>query len=544
VSPTTKKKKTNGFRSPCRPFQTQNDNHQTCQGRTRRQKFLHDSSWRYEFFGVFSEPFLGLLGRVRLDAKYSFYAEEDTQYYVWFGVFQTIKKKAKTSGSSTKKSSGSSKGKVRRNSSKKLKKATVNSAVLEVAKQRLAEYGKDVSRSTYRFLALLYAAQPTFINAIFAITQQADADKVAGYLARIFYFVDRAHYLIRNVTNFEVAVTQEQNTLFRSNSLASKIMTAYSRIVAKDYLSYILKPIIDRVISLGRKLEIQPDKLNDIERQYLPEHMEHVKVVCQETLDRIKNSVDHIPIECREICNNLKEEVSRRFPGAVEISIAGYLFLRLINPALVVPDSIGIVPANSLTADNRRGLLVVSKILLNVANSVEFRKEEYMQSFNEWTRSRFDVMKSFYRECAELPANGPPRHDLKVEPLTFLEEVARLYKILYFNSEKLIAKLGADSALAKEFKACIDGIGAPDTTNTPPPTSQFAPPQQPNTSGRVSISAADAERSKRAGVFSRLAVAITHFFRAEDGQMVPQPSFAPPSVPAGSNSEKRASFNV
>lgn len=412
-----------------------------------------------------------------------------------------------------------------------MKKGTVGSAVLDSAKQRLGEYGKDVSRSTYRFLQLLYAAQPTFINAIFAITQQADADKVAGYLARIFYFVDRAHYLIKNVTNFEVTVTQEQNTLFRSNSLASKIMTAYSRIVAKDYLSYVLKPVVDRVVALGRKLEVQPDKLHDMERPYLPEHHDHVKSVVQETLERIKNSVDRIPTECRQICRDLKEEVSKKYPSAVDISIAGYLFLRLINPALVVPDSIGIVPANSLTADNRRGLLVVSKIILNIANTVEFRKEEYMQDFNEWTRSRFDVMKSFYQQAAEIPANALPRHEIKVDPLTFLEEVARLYKILYFNSEKLLQHLGPESSIAKEFKACVDGIGPPDTTNT---VSLVPAP-----SSRGAIPVVDSDRTKRHSVFSRLAVAITHFFRSEDEQHAVG---SPPNAPITSGSEKRASF--
>jgi len=105
-------------------------------------------------------------------------------------------------------------------------KKSVAQAAVTLVKQRLGDMGNDVTEPTYRFLSvrfsfppqsqptegshslqLLYHAKPTFINAIFSITQQADADKVAGYLARIFYFVDRALYLAHVVIAWEVEST-------------------------------------------------------------------------------------------------------------------------------------------------------------------------------------------------------------------------------------------------------------------------------------------------------------------------------------------------
>jgi hypothetical protein len=78
---------------------------------------------------------------------------------------------------------------------------------IELARQRLGELGPQINTATYQLLELLFNAKPTFINAIFAVTQQADADKVASYLARVFAFVDRAHFLIKNVVSFEVETT-------------------------------------------------------------------------------------------------------------------------------------------------------------------------------------------------------------------------------------------------------------------------------------------------------------------------------------------------
>jgi hypothetical protein len=56
---------------------------------------------------------------------------------------------------------------------------------------------------------------------------------------------------------------------------------------------------------------------------------------------------------------------------------------------------------------------------------------------------------------------------MKVDPVQFLEEVARLYKILHSNADKLVAQLGNDTALANAFKSAVDAIGSPDQMPSP-----------------------------------------------------------------------------
>jgi TATA-binding protein-associated factor Taf7 len=53
-----------------------------------------------------------------------------------------------------------------------------------------------------------------------------------------------------------------------------------------------------------------------------------------------------------------------------------------------------------LTEENRRTLLLVSKILQNVSTGVEFQKEEYMLPFNPFLKEKFEVMKEFYNKAA------------------------------------------------------------------------------------------------------------------------------------------------
>jgi hypothetical protein len=55
---------------------------------------------------------------------------------------------------------------------------------------------------------------------------------------------------------------------------------------------------------------------------------------------------------------------------------------------------------SGLTEENRRTLLLVSKILQNVATGVEFQKEEYMLPFNPFLKEKFEIMKEFYNKAA------------------------------------------------------------------------------------------------------------------------------------------------
>jgi len=45
-------------------------------------------------------------------------------------------------------------------------------------------------------------------------------------------------------------------TLFRSNSMASRIMSAYGRNIGMEYMKQYLKPLIDKIIAQNEYLEV------------------------------------------------------------------------------------------------------------------------------------------------------------------------------------------------------------------------------------------------------------------------------------------------
>jgi neurofibromin 1 len=80
-------------------------------------------------------------------------------------------------------------------------------------------------------------------------------------------------------------------------------------------------------------------------------------------------------------------------------AVGTVIFLRFINPAIVSPCESGIVdrqPPQKI----KRGLMLVSKILQNIANHVEFSKEQHMLPFNDFVRANFEGGRRFFVQIA------------------------------------------------------------------------------------------------------------------------------------------------
>jgi len=105
------------------------------------------------------------------------------------------------------------------------------------------------------------------------------------------------------------------------------------------------------------------------------------------------------------MCRHLQKSVETRFPTSQASAVGGFLFLRLICPALVSPISFGILKKPP-TNESGRALILVAKILQNIANDVEFGdKESYLMEMNELIKSRQPQVKEFLISVARPVSN-------------------------------------------------------------------------------------------------------------------------------------------
>lgn len=77
------------------------------------------------------------------------------------------------------------------------------------------------------------------------------------------------------------------------------------------------------------------------------------------------------------------------------VAVSGFIFLRFICPAIVSPDSYGIVN-HPLNATQRRTLILISKVLQNLANGVKFgSKESYMTPANVFLEENESLVRGY-----------------------------------------------------------------------------------------------------------------------------------------------------
>lgn len=89
-----------------------------------------------------------------------------------------------------------------------------------------------------------------------------------------------------------------------------------------------------------------------------------------------------------------------RFPEAKYTAVGAFIFLRFFCPAIVAPDVEGLV-STAPTKEMRRGLLLIAKVIQNLANNVLFGvKEPYMFPLNDFLVHNVWEITGFLREIS------------------------------------------------------------------------------------------------------------------------------------------------
>ncbi|NWR95885.1 RASL1 protein, partial [Furnarius figulus] len=209
------------------------------------------------------------------------------------------------------------------------------------------------------------------------VTSGESRQDVATKLVKIFLGQGLAVPLLDYLTTRELARTTDPNTLFRSNSLASKSMEQFLKAVGLPYLHEVLKPVVNRIFEEKKYVELDPSKMelsrgrrisfkgSLSEAQVRDSSLELLKGYLGDIVDAIVGSVEKCPLPMRVAFQQLRRRVEERFPLAQHeevryFSISGFLFLRFFAPAVLTPKLFGLREQH---ADPRTGrtLLLLAK---------------------------------------------------------------------------------------------------------------------------------------------------------------------------------------
>lgn len=268
------------------------------------------------------------------------------------------------------------------------------------------------------------------------VVTTSQMDELARVLVNLFDAKHLLSPLLWNMFYREVEVSDCMQTLFRGNSLGSKIMAFCFKIYGANYLQTLLEPLIRPLLDeSSTSFEVDPARLEP--QEDIETNRRNLIALTQKVFDAIITSADRFPPQLRSMCHCLYQVLSKRFPNLLQNNIGAVgtvIFLRFINPAIVSPQELGIV-GKQVPSSVKRGLMLMSKILQNIANHVEFSKEQHMLCFNDFLIAHFEAGRRFFIQIA----SDCETVDQTSHSMSFISDanVLALHRLLWTHQERI-----------------------------------------------------------------------------------------------------------
>ncbi|KAF0305369.1 Ras GTPase-activating protein 3 [Amphibalanus amphitrite] len=232
--------------------------------------------------------------------------------------------------------------------------------------------------------------KPVTCSAAYILGQVvSNKQEAAEPLVRLFLHHGKIVPFIESLSEREIALETDPNTIFRGNTLVSKCMDELMKLAGLHYLHTVLRPVVERIYQERRPCEVDPGKLGDGER--LETNFANLKGYIQETFAAISKSAYQCPSTMCRVFAALKRQARVFFPDNQEVQycvLSGFVFLRFFAPALLNPKLFDLTQ-EQLDPQTSRTLKLISKTINSLGSCVGSRssvvscKEEYMMAINK-----------------------------------------------------------------------------------------------------------------------------------------------------------------
>ncbi|XP_013087831.2 ras GTPase-activating protein 1-like [Biomphalaria glabrata] len=259
------------------------------------------------------------------------------------------------------------------------------------------------------------------------VSGESERTTLAYALLQIFRHEKKEAGLLCTLNDKEIEKEAEVSTLFRAGSLATTLMVQYMKMTSTAFVQKAVKESVQKIVELKQSCELDPKFLENSTDQQ--SNSEFFLRLLTEVVESIFSSIDVCPVTLRYVCNCLQKRAKTKWPGDETVKtrvVSGFIFLRLLCPAILNPKSFNLVTENpSETA--ARTLKLVAKALQNLANLVDVGpKEAYMEVVQPFVKKNKDRMISYLDELSSVQREPSVHEILPGDPARELATIHHL----------------------------------------------------------------------------------------------------------------------
>ncbi|XP_048147564.1 ras GTPase-activating protein 1 isoform X2 [Corvus hawaiiensis] len=275
------------------------------------------------------------------------------------------------------------------------------------------------------------------LHVVYALSHVCGQDRtlLAGILLKIFLHEKLESLLLRTLNDREISMEDEATTLFRATTLASTLMEQYMKATATSFVHHALKDSILKIMESKQSCELNPSKLE--KNEDVNTNLAHLLSILSELVEKIFMAAEILPPTLRYIYGCLQKSVQNKWPANTTMRtrvVSGFVFLRLICPAILNPRMFNII-SDSPSPTAARTLTLVAKSVQNLANLVEFgAKEPYMEGVNPFIKSNKHRMIMFLDELGNVPELPDTAEHSRTD---LSRDLAALHEICVAHSDEL-----------------------------------------------------------------------------------------------------------
>ncbi|KAI1636187.1 GTPase [Biscogniauxia mediterranea] len=288
-------------------------------------------------------------------------------------------------------------------------------------------------------LLQLLTCDTTLAVALSAVCPSGESEELTISLLNIYESRGLTFELMEALIKQEIEDTENEAEILRRNCVATKMLSIYAKWKGAHYLKATLQKVVERLMLTSKDLDLELDPARISSQEELQKNALQLRIVAKVFIDDICASATSIPVSFKKICSIISSAVMPRFPEAKYTAVGAFIFLRFFCPAIVAPEAEKLV-STPPSKEMRRGLLLIAKVIQNLANNVLFgAKEPYMYPLNDFLTQNIYKVTTFLREISVPPETVDPT-TMEAEAFDFGSCVA-LHRFLYEHWDQVRQRL-------------------------------------------------------------------------------------------------------